>query len=158
MTRTISNSDNVIDSRDVIARIEELEDKAEAIETAKTDLAEFDPQDCGDHEDAAADARDKLQEALDDAEADFDEDEREELKTLKSLADDAEGYAEDWRHGSTLIHEDYFVEYCRELVVDIGDLPKNIPSYLEIDWDKTADNLRADYTSVEFGDATYWVR
>ena len=41
---------------------------------------------------------------------------------------------------------------------DIGDLPKNIPRYIEIDWDKTADNLKQDYTSVTFDGADYYVR
>ena len=85
-------------------------------------------------------------------------DANDELKALQSLAEEAEGYAEDWHYGTTLIRESYFVEYCQELCSDIGALPKEIPSYVVIDWEATAENLKADYTEVEFGDVTYLVR
>jgi len=44
------------------------------------------------------------------------------------------------------------------LLEDCGDIPKNLPSYIEIDWETPARNIRVDYTAVEFGDVTYWVR
>lgn len=62
------------------------------------------------------------------------------------------------RQREALIHEDYFKTYAQELVQDIGDLPNGIPSYIEIDWEATADNIRQDYTSVEFDGVTYYVR
>jgi hypothetical protein len=117
MTREISNSRDVIDSRDVIARIEELRGMDER-----------------------------------------DDDESQELKVLEALAEEAEGYAADWQYGETLIRESYFVAYCQELVQDIGDLPKDIPAYLVIDWEKTAENLKADYTEVDFDGVTYFIR
>lgn len=124
MTKEISNSDDVIDSRDVIERIEEL------------------------HEIATDDAADQ--------------DERthanNELSVLQSLQEEAEGYAPDWKHGCALIRDSYFTEYAEELCKDIGDLPKEIPHYIEIDWEKTAKNIQVDYTSVEFDGVTYWVR
>jgi hypothetical protein len=40
----------------------------------------------------------------------------------------------------------------------IGDMPKEIPSYIVIDWDATAENIQADYTSVDFDGVTYWIR
>lgn len=131
MTNEISNSDDIIDSRDVIARIEELE-------TLKLDW------------EAA-----KEQKTFD---VEFSEEDADELKVLLALQEEAKGYAPDWRHGATLIRDSYFVDYCEELLKDIGDLPKDIPGYIEIDWKKTADNIKVDYTSVEFGDVTYWVR
>ncbi len=45
-----------------------------------------------------------------------------------------------------------------KLLEDIGDLPSDLPSYIEIDWDKTADNLRVDYSEVEYQGTTYLVR
>jgi hypothetical protein len=53
-----------------------------------------------------------------------------------------------------LIHEDNFIDAMRELCEDIGDLP----DYIVIDWEATAENLRADYTSVEFEGSTYYTR
>ena len=149
-TRTVSNSDHVIDSRDVIARVEELQSKHDAVEEAKAERADMN--------NASAEELAEADEAIEDAEADFDEDEQAELATLKSLAEEAEGYSSDWSYGSTLIRESYFAEYCQEMLEDIGDLPKDLPSYIAIDWDATADNLRVDYTEVEFDGVTYLIR
>lgn len=122
--RTISNADDVIDSRDVIERIEELHDIA-------TDESE-------------------------------DRDERthadNELAVLQALQEEAEGYAEDWHHGVTLVRDSYWVKYVQELLADIGDIPKGIPHYVVIDWEATAHNIQQDYTSVDYDGVTYWVR
>ena len=165
MSNTISNNDDVIDSRDVIHRIEELEAKEDEWTEAKENLAgitaQYDAAVDGAPDadfDVSSDAVDEAQEALNTIEIDFDEDEREELKVLRELAEEAEGYASDWIYGATLIRESYFEEYCQQLVEDIGDLPKDMPGYLVIDWEATAHNLRQDYTSVDFDGVDYLVR
>lgn len=114
---TISNNENILDSRAIIQRIEELEE----IEHPSTEEAE-------------------------------------ELATLSRLASEGQKYADDWMYGVVLIHSDYFTAYCRELVQDIGDVPADLPSYLEIDWDATADNLKVDYTEIDFGGEVYFIR
>lgn len=129
MTREISNSDDVLDSRDIIERIEELESLLP--ETAELVMPG---------------TANELEEI------------RTELEALQALAEQAASYAPDWEYGATLVRDSYFVDYCEEMVKDIGDLPANIPGYLAIDWEATADNLRVDYTSVEFDGVTYWVR
>ena len=113
----ISNTDDVIDSRDVIEKIEELE-----------------------------------------GEETLEQEEKGELKALKALAEEVEGYAPDWTYGVTLINEGYFTEYAKELCEDIGAVPKDMPSYIAIDWDQTAENLKVNYTEVEFNGQTYLVR
>lgn len=150
----ISNSDDVIDSRDVIARIDELESERQELLDAITALEEEadNPEEGVDEAATLQDAKEALKEF------DEDDDEGGELTRLKALAEEAEGYSEDWRHGATLIRESYWVEYCQELVSDIGDLPRDIPGYIEIDWEATARNLESDYTEVEYGDVTYLVR
>ena len=156
-TADINNSMDIIDSRDVIARFEELEseraDLETDIETAQDDL---------DNE-TNADETDALQTILNDAKAalkSWDDDNGDELKSLKDLADQGESYASDWQYGATLIRESYFETYARELVEDIGDLPKELPPYIEnnIDWEGVADELKADYTSVDFDGETYLIR
>ena len=140
MTGTIDNNDDLIDSCDVIARIEELEsERADLVSEAEDDT------------NAAVDESREVLKA-------WDEENAEELKVLKSLADEAEGCADDWRDGATLVRESYWAEYCRELVSDIGDMPREIPPYIEIDWEATAENIRADYMSVDFDGVTYYVR
>jgi hypothetical protein len=128
----ISNSDDMIDVRDVIARVEELEAAKEAY----------------------ADRMDDWQANADNA---------EELEKLSALLNDLAGYGgdEQWRgdwYPITLIRDSYFVEAMRELCEDIGDFPNGVPSYYVIDWEATARNLRADYSSVEFDGVTYWYR
>lgn len=157
MPTYISNSDDVIDSRDVISRIEELEsereDLANVLEEAETvfnEAKEDDEKNMGTLEDAVDNARGEL--------VDWDDDNADELKALKDLQDEAEGYCPDWNYGATLIRDDYFEDYCQELVQDIGDLPHGIPNYIVIDWEATADNIKVDYTSVDFDGVTYWVR
>lgn len=154
-TREISNSDDIIDSRDVIARIEELEAERESLADALTEAQEAltfpsEPDAREAFEETANMAREALK--------DWDNDNGAELAALKSLAAEAEGYAPDWTYGETLIRDSYFVDYCEELLKDIGDLPKDIPHYIEIDWEKTARNIQVDYTSVDFDGITYWVR
>lgn len=116
----ITNRDNVIDSRDVISRIEYLESEVESS-----------PED---------------------------EEVKTELATLEALAEEASGYSEDWRHGATLINDNYFTKYAEELCKDCGDLPQNIPWYIVIDWEETAKHIQADYSAVDFDGETYWIR
>ena len=113
----ILNTEDVIDSRDVIGRIEFLEG-------------------C---------------EVLDDEEA-------AELEALRSLQDECQHVA-DWKYGETLVRDSYFEDYARELAEDIGAYDPNAGWPLGcIDWEKAAEQLLIDYTSVEFDGETYWIR
>lgn len=70
-----------------------------------------------------------------------------------------EGCVPDWYHGSTLIREDHFKDYAQQYAEDTGAVNDDAgwPNSC-IDWDKAADELQADYSSVELGDHTYLVR
>ena len=122
------NGDDTIDSRDVIDRIAMIE----------ADLAD----------------------ELDELDPEFvpDEDLTEELRILKALADEGEA-AYDWPHGETLIRDSYFEDYARELAADIGAIKEGAgwPNNC-IDWEEAAYLLKEDYTTVSFGDVTYWIR
>lgn len=160
MRSTPSNSDDIIDSRDVIARIAELESErqglTDALDAANDARAEVSSMD----EDQAAKVE-RLDGAVIDANdslAIWDEDNSAELNALKDLASEADGYAPDWAYGVTLIRHSYFVDYCQELLADIGDVPSDLPGYLVIDWEATASNIRIDYTTVDFDGVDYYVR
>ena len=146
MTRNISNNADYLDIRDIIERFEELEQEREAI--AAGCESDDDTNTQGKREELAA----------------WDEDpDNAEFHTLKELLEELCGRGGDhqWKgdwYPVSLIRDSYFVEAMQELVSDIGDLPRELPSYLEIDWDKTADNLRQDYSSVEYDGVTYWYR
>lgn len=163
MANDISNTADIIDVRDIIERIEELraekkplQDAFDEADAERTELSDKEGEEAGY---AAADV--KATDAKD-ALAEWDEsEEAAELQTLESLMEDLAGNGGDekWEgvwYPVTLIHEDHFVDAMKELCEDIGDFPKGTPTYYVIDWDATADNLRADYTSTEYDGATYW--
>jgi antirestriction protein len=117
----IDNTQDVIDSREVIERIAELE--------------------------AIAEDGDSL----------LDPGERIELMSLKELADEASG-ASDWQYGEALIRDSYFKTYAQELADELDTAPAQTWPYTCIDWEQAARELQQDYTSVDFGFVTYWVR
>ena len=72
-----------------------------------------------------------------------------------------EGGDEKWRgdwYPITLIRESYFVDYVQELLVDCGEIPAKLPSYIHIDWEATAREVMVDYTTVEIDGVTYLYR
>lgn len=79
------------------------------------------------------------------------------LGELKDLAYECDGLA-DWKYGETLIRASYWADYAQEMLEDCGDIPKDLPWYISIDWEKTADNLLVDYTEVSFGGIPYYIR
>jgi hypothetical protein len=96
-------------------------------------------------------------EALDDADA------WAEVHALQAILTSLEGYGgdEQWRgdwYPSTLIRDSYFTYYTREMLQDCGTIPRDLPSWVEIDWEATARNIQTDYTPVEIDGATYWYR
>lgn len=191
------NTDDTIDSRDIIERIEELEGNILPWRAKLCDFAGIDKEECfADYDDATEALADWLDEhaenyasavekeaceglaidirALADGTlweggvgdtalvatiepAEVDADDAEELRILKALAEEAENYAGDWHHGATLIRESYFAEYVEDLLKDTGALPQKIPAYVVIDWEKTAENVRVDYTEIDFDGITYLI-
>lgn len=114
---------DIIDSRDIIKRLDELEARE------------------GDEDDS------------------LDEDETDELSKLREFADEASGYADDWRYGATLILDRHFTTYAEEFANDIGAIDSNATWPLNhIDWDAAANDLKGDYTEVSINGYDYWVR
>lgn len=146
MRNSISNTDDTLDSRDVIARIE-------ALEEIKTELEERRDEANESESPAAMEATEtELADWLDGGEG-------QELKALKALAGEAEGYAADWQYGEQLIRDSYFETFAEELADDYGLVPKDAAWPMTcIDWSEAARQLRQDYTSVDFDGITYWVR
>jgi hypothetical protein len=132
-----TNTDDIIDVRDIIARVEELRE-----------------------------SRDEYNEKMDDETAwvGVEDGEPEELETLEKLLEELKGcggdeqWEGDW-YPMALIRDSYFENYAQELAEDCGMVnadakwPNNC-----IDWEKAARELQWDYTSVDFGDSTYWYR
>ena len=178
--KEIHNGMDTIDSRDIIARIEYLEELQEEANDAATEMI-------GDIETAEeemdewvrehnlldillSEELDKKQAQIEDMKEnilsdeaghplsdDFGMDEATELKALKSLADEAD--SGDWSYGEQLISDSYFETFAREFADDIGAIPKNSSWPCTcIDWKEAAEELQQDYTEVDFDGVTYWVR
>lgn len=92
----------------------------------------------------------------------LDEDDEEEMAdngTIVAFNEEGEETFADWLHGVTLIADHYFVEYAREFADDIGAVDANADwPTAHIDWERAAEALQMDYTSIEFGSTTYWGR
>lgn len=102
---TLDLTADIIDVRDIIARVEELADDlttytAEA--SANPELAEEHSLLCAIMSDLAGNGGDERWEG-------------------------------DW-YPVTLIRDSYFVDYVQELLEDCGDIPTNLPHYIHIDW------------------------
>ena len=169
--KTISNTDNVIDSRDIIERIDELTGDFQAlvddIEAAETDVERGTAFDdlatwlIG-HTEIAPDLEALDGITFDDVSDWAESDDAHELKALLALADEAD-CSPGWSYGEMLINEDYFTEYIEELINDCYDLPKEFNSdgwpwrHMTLDYEAAADEARQDYTEVTFDGQTYYI-
>ena len=138
----MTNNDDVIDSREIIERIAELQ---------AMNGDDYGPEGLEDTETV-------LESSL------LDDDERDELSALEALASCASEYVEDWEDGATLIRDSYFEDYAREYAEECGYMEtargqRGISwPFTCIDWEQAARELQSDYTSLEFAGVTYWAR
>lgn len=144
MFKELDLESDVIDLRDIIARVEELEDELQSEYQAYSE-SEDDPME------------------YDDWEYGGDSEEIQEYKELKKILDELKGCGgdEEWRgdwYPITLIADRYWIDYVEDLVSEIGDLPRDLPSYLVIDWEATANIIQQDYSNLTIGDEDYWYR
>lgn len=142
-TTSITNSEDIIDSRDIIARIEQLENE-------QTDLLTNEDGETVTVEELSDDARKAFYA--------WEEENAHELDALRSLREGAES-SPDWEYGETLIRDSYFEEYARDLAEDIGAIQKDAawPNN-HIDWEAAADALKQDYSCVSFDGVDFWIR
>jgi len=128
---------DIIDVRDIIERIEELD----------TEYEVFVGDDDSDEIRAAWDATDA----------------GAELSTLLMLMEDLKGYGgdEQWRgewYPLTLISESYFTQYVEEMLIDCGTIPSDLPSWVHIDWETTAKEVKHDYSTIDINGLEYFYR
>lgn len=148
----------ILDTRDLRERLEELESEYDDLKTAVDDAEEAiqdllevavepDPDVLEDAETALQEAKDSLQEF----------EESDDFKEMKELLDMSEEISE-WRYGDALIPADGWVDYVRDLVEDLGYISKDFPWWIEVDWEKTADNISQDYSTIDYQGETYYYR
>lgn len=138
-----SEHDDIIDSRDIQERIEELQQEL--------DLDE-------DNEPNEYDDEDERPKPLD---PDVKSELEDELAELSELKREVSAYSGDrFEDGVTLIAESHFEDYARELAEDLhGDAIREAAwPFDNIDWEEAADDLKVDYAEVEFRGYDFWVR
>ena len=170
MARDISNMDDIIDSRDVIARIEELREEIESEEISEDNGADVQTDDdgktivrtatCGECGKSWNDALITGRTPAPSARCPYEHmhDEIAELKALEALAEEGEACG-DWEHGEALVRDSHFEDYAQELAEDCGMLENATGwpcSY--IDWERAARDLKMDYTALDFDGVTYYAR
>ena len=86
------------------------------------------------------------------------EDFEEELKEIEEINSIETKLGSEFEYGVTLVDVDDWEEYVEEFLEDIGYIPKDFPSWIEIDWEATANNVKVDYMEVTYQGDSYLVR
>ncbi len=137
-----------LDTRDLQEQIDNLESEIEELNEDLEDL-EKDLGMCGSKHELLT-TQDEIESAKESL-----QDLRDELQPLLDLK--AEGIPE-WDDGATLIPESDWEEYVEDLLKDCGYISNDVPWWIVIDWAATADNVAADYSTVDYDGDTYYYR
>ena len=137
---------NILDTRDLAEKREELQTNLvnSFNDYFETEIGNFDELikhiDNSDNED--------VEEWRDDKVYDF-----EHIDEINELEDEITEFP----FGETLIHEDDFTEYCKDMV---EDYLYNVPDFIKdnINWDGVASDLEVDYSSVTYQGESFLVR
>lgn len=166
--------DEIIDSRDIISRYDELtgihNDLTSALEAAGEDLNEFIKEtsspDFIKNEDDALTLKElnaEVKNAQDFLSDFLQSDDWYELKLLEKVVRYGEE-SPDWSYGETLIHKDYFTDYTKQLIEECYELPKEFEegtwpwNHMEMDWDGAAEEAKSDYIEITVDGQTYYIR
>lgn len=105
---------------------------------------------------------DELIEIVDNSEdedvQDWKEDNSDDFEHIEEI-DELEDEISEFSFGETLIPDDDFTEYCKDIVNDCYNL-RDVPGFIEynINWKGVASDLSVDYTNVTYQGESYLVR
>ena len=57
-----------------------------------------------------------------------------------------------------MIEEDEFEDYCEQRASDLGYIPEGFPSWIVIDWEATSNNVKHNYTCIDYKGKSYLYR
>lgn len=126
----ISNYADMIQARDIDARIDEIESEIEFTVEAAVAF-DFDSPFTG-----------------------VSEDDREELKVLRKVR----AQLDTVHGGDTLISDGYFKTYVQEYAEEQNSISSAAWPFNCIDWDRAVSDFQSDYTSIDFDGETYWTQ
>lgn len=136
---------NVLDTRDLIEKREELK------EEIFNNFLECFPQ----YEDMTDCYEDILME--EEEIQDWKEGWSEEINHIEEI-DFIEEEVSEFNDGTALIDESDMEEYVKDLLKDLGYIPKDFPSWIKIDWNLTTDYVLEDYSEVTYQGTEYYYR
>ena len=162
-----------LDSRDIQEEIDNIEslknDYESDLESLNDELNDlqnelYNIENEEDYTDKQNDIDNKLEE-ISDKESEIQECEfeynryAEELEELEALKEEISNNSDEgFEYGIQLIHENDIEDYLYELLIACGYIPKDMPSWIEIDWNATYNNMKQDYNEIELNGNTFYVR
>ncbi len=147
-----NGNDDILDSRDLYMRQDELEtlesDRDDATAEYEEALENFE------NDEGTQEAVTLALENLKSAQDAFTDIEREELDILRAAEKEIDGYM----HGVTLIHDSYFKNYARDYARDVTGYTTDDNAWPLncIDWDAAAEQLQSDFTEIMINGETYY--
>jgi len=147
----VSAGDSTIDSRQAQLTLEDLEgDRTDIVNRIAKIEAETDDEGAEDRAERLEDAREEL--------ADWDESNGDEYKALKDFCEEGSQYNSDWRRGVPCILESEFADHIKESASELVDVDLNRWPFNCINWDDAAEEMKGDYTEIDFDGYAYYVR
>jgi hypothetical protein len=136
---------NILDTRDLIETRESLQEEIlnDFNEKFNTEFDSYDEIDWNDES--------YNEEDLEEFE-DFWWGEKEHIEEIDQIESDL---GSEFEYGITLVKSEDFEDYTRDLLEDLGYIPKDFPTWIEIDWKATANNVEQDYTTVSYQGTDY---
>ena len=157
-------TDDIIDSRDLLKLLNEKESDAEAlfdqwldeiVEAERESRLERDQPFTTEDEEKFREEQIDFDNWVKDSE----DSDAEEFRALKAFCKEIDSMSgESLRDGITIIAEHYFEAYAEELAEDVCDMKnaRNWP-FNHINWEDAADELKNDYSSVEWDGNEFWI-
>lgn len=155
--RATGLGDDMLLVRDLIQQRDELKAEYDSLKETAEELAEeLENLSVEEHVDIdeESDALSLQLKAASYAVKSWEYDNLDDLKDLNDAIQACEDYG-----GDTLILDEYFIEYAKEYAMDIGAIDDDMHWPCNcIDWEAAAEELRSNFTVVEIGGCTYYMR
>jgi predicted nuclease with TOPRIM domain len=152
--------DEQIDSRDINSKYEDLKDDydslVECLDECQAALLNAKDDNDPNLQEYMQDVEDS-QHALNEFNSSFDKD---EMDTLAEVITEGEK-ANEWFRGVTLIHENHFTDYIKNIIEETYELPEELQSnqwpwnYLQMNYEDAAEEAKQDYYELEVSGHTY---
>ena len=81
---------------------------------------------------------------------------QDEINQITCIDEVEDEIGSEFDFGVTLIAEDDFTDYVEDLLKGCGYISDDFPIWIELDWEATAENVKQDYSELEYEGETYF--